>query len=124
MKDDGSTNDFVHVRLGGKGEEGRRGKKDTTHAMVVDGGRKVGQQVWLLLQNWWTDMQLVEVKYDYFEKCDGCLLFFTKNDVPRRVDSFESVYSRNSSPIAECNNLDKEEDPNSASHYGIKDRID
>jgi len=55
-----------------------RQDKIENHAMVLLGGQKEGKKVWMLLQNWWSTMQLVEVCYDYFMECEGHLAYFAE----------------------------------------------
>jgi hypothetical protein len=51
--------------------------KDEYHAMVLLGFRIdwTTKKKWLLFQNWWPNMQLVEVSDEYFENAGGNLVF-------------------------------------------------
>jgi len=90
----------------------KKPQNEECHAMVLIGVRKEGTKVWLLLQNWWTNMQLVEVSWDYFANAEGKLTFFAKRSVLNETAyCFDRMYSLNSSPKAECDHLDKKEDP-------------
>jgi hypothetical protein len=77
------------------------------HAMVLIGVRKEGSKMWLLMQNWWASMQLVEVSYEYFRASKGKLTFFSASS--DQTFNFTRPVSFNSSHIAECNRLDQNE---------------
>ena len=82
------------------------------HAMVLIGIRKVistGKQ-WYLLQNWWKDMQFVEVSQEYMDHC-GARLTFVAGTLPEYPDWFPSHSHR----VAEY--MDTPEDP--ASPYPL-----
>lgn len=52
------------------------GKDEKYHAMVLVGMRKGSDgRWWLLLQNWWPHMQLVEVSQEYFLSCKAEISF-------------------------------------------------
>ena len=89
------------------------------HAMVLIGVRKQGKKVWLLLQNWWTDMQVVEVSQEYFEN-SGASLTFVTSELSEKTYSTDHIINGtcNASPIADCNNLDIMDDPSKASTFG------
>ena len=89
------------------------------HAMVLIGVRKQGEKVWLLLQNWWTDMQVVEVSLEYFENSDASLTFVT-NELSENTHSSDHILNGtcSASPIADCNNLDMMDDPRQTSMFG------
>ena len=78
-----------------------------THAMVVIGGRYEGRKLWLLLQNWWTDMQLVEVSAEYLENCSARVSFAGK--VKFAPESQRDPYSLNDSLFADARNFDRAE---------------
>jgi hypothetical protein len=80
------------------------------HAMVLLGFRieQTTKKKWLLFQNWWSDMQLVEVSDEYFENARGNLVFVLEDgDKYRHVD-LANCYSMNDSRVAESN-LDRAE---------------
>ena len=90
------------------------------HAMILIGARKKGKKTWLLFQNWWSDMQVVEVSQDYFENSDACLTF-VKGEVSQEPYSYDELLNGgtfNASPIADCNNLDTKDDPSNRSPFG------
>ena len=101
--------------------EGKKTKQLGLHAMVLIGGRQEKNKKWLLFQNWWEDMQLVEVSDTYFNDVGGVLQFLTKRAL-EHVDFFESAYSTNTSPIAECNNLDMHDNMGGCLDHGIGPR--
>ena len=61
-------------------------EKMERHAMVLVGMRKVDGEWKLLLQNWWPNLQLVEVTPEYMES-SGCYLVFVTKTLPV-VNSF------------------------------------
>ena len=76
--------------------------------MVLIGGRrdKTGK-LFLLLQNWWDGMQLVEVDTDYYATCDPDL---TVVDVPEKDFAkvhLASFFSTNSALVADSHGLDR-----------------
>jgi hypothetical protein len=104
-------------------EGGKKDKQDR-HAMVLIGGRLEGKKQWLLLQNWWDEMPLVEVSAVYFKNSGGYLGFIPKGTLDSFSDSFESIYSLNASPIAESNNLDKPDRLERSYQDDVDDRLD
>jgi hypothetical protein len=78
------------------------------HAMVLIGCRtdRVSNKKWLLFQNWWSDMQLVEVSDDYFWAAKGTVAFVTETEFDS-VD-LSSFHSFNHARVAESN-LDRAE---------------
>jgi hypothetical protein len=98
----------------GDGKEGKTTEEET-HAMLLLGGRKDEKgNTWLLLQNWWLDLQLVEVSSEYFKNCKAELSFVHRETIMKDTDSasLENCYTMNKFRVAECNNLDRAEAPN------------
>ena len=75
--------------------------------MILIGGRREKGKLWLLLQNWWDDMQLVEVDSEYFAGCHASLSFVTHPKEDFAGVDLELFYTMNSSLVAESNNLDR-----------------
>ena len=76
------------------------------HAMVLIGVRidQNTQQQWFLLQNWWPNMQFVEVSESYLESA-GATVYFVKtpqSSIPTAFPTYTALYAENE-------NLDKEE---------------
>ena len=71
------------------------------------------QLAWLLLQNSWEDMPLVEVSLDYLVACDASISFPTSKRQHRhkifRQLSDQEWYAVNAAKVAECNNVDRAE---------------
>ena len=65
-----------------------KGSYKGSHAMALVGSR-VGDdgKLYLLLQNWWSDKQFVEVDADYFEAC-GAVLHFIKTPQTEPMTKF------------------------------------
>ena len=99
--------------------DGGRKKKQEFHSMVLLGGRRVGQKTYLLCQNWWPDMPLVELSDDYFKAADGELSFVVSDDLRHfdKLSSGSSFHSVNGSPLADCNNLDRADAPQKEGFY-------
>jgi hypothetical protein len=108
--------------------DGLSGTKDTTkvpethgrsaigfHAMILLGGRTEKanpNKKYLLLQNWWEDMPLVEISDDYFRQALGQVLFVPDDrleDFEKVAGSEDELYPRCSSLLAESNNIDRAE---------------
>jgi len=88
-------------------QDGAR-KIEGTHAMVIIGGRYEGRKLWLLLQNWWTDMQLVEVSAEYLKNC-GALITFAEQEIDFAPENERDPYSLNDSLFADANYFDRAE---------------
>lgn len=90
--------------------------KHSSHSMVLIGGRiDDNDRTWLLLQNWWDDMQFIEVSVDYFKACKGELSFveFEKAGLFSNSDhkvTADNCYETNRFRVAECF-LNKAEGP-------------
>jgi hypothetical protein len=104
----GNNHDETHeTNLWDHDKAGNEGKSIGSHAMVLIGGRrdpKVQGKKWLLLQNWWENMPLVEVSDEYFKNVEGQLTFFAGWEVmdqKKENISLESCYSMNQSLVAE-----------------------
>jgi hypothetical protein len=67
----------------------------TRHAMVLVGTRLVGDEWRLLLQNWWPNMQFVEVSREYFLSCEAVLTFVdgVQDKIPERYDRCNASYA-------------------------------
>lgn len=78
---------------------------------MLIGGSREKDKLWLLLQNWWDDMQLVEVDSAYFAESNASL-YFGYDLTDANLDKF---YTMNSSFVADSNNLDR------ADYYGNYD---
>jgi hypothetical protein len=100
-------------------------KKEESHAMILIGGRRDKHgKLWLLLQNWWPDMQLVEVSAEYFATCKASLSFVDENVKfdDDAVENLEKCYVMNRSLVADCNNLDRADNPHGCFHRHPCDR--
>jgi hypothetical protein len=86
------------------------GNKFGYHAMVLLGFRieQTTKKKWLFLQNWWPDMQLVEVSDEYFKNSEGNLVFILEDQDQYRDVDLGNHYSMNDSRVAESN-LDRAE---------------
>ena len=86
--------------------DGGRRDNHEFHSMTCIGGRcdPNKNKTWLLLQNWWDDMQFIEVSVDYFKACGGELSFVEFSEKPEESNevSIENCYSLNRSRVAEC----------------------
>ena len=76
------------------------------HAMVLIGVRidQNTQQQWFLLQNWWPNMQFVEVSESYL-KSAGATVYFVEtpqSSIPTAFPTYTALYAENE-------NMDKEE---------------
>lgn len=93
--------------------EGKGRNTTGSHAMVLLGGRsdeKNPKKKFLLFENWWEEMPLVEVSDDYFKAAKGILIFLARSE----IESFGMEDdSRCTYLIAESNNIDRPE-----GHYG------
>jgi len=84
------------------------------HAMVLLGGRRIDEKdqkkTYLLLQNWWPGMPLVEISDDYYNASGRSLVFVPTKGLAH-FDSLnhDSFYARNNSLMAECNKMDRAE---------------
>jgi hypothetical protein len=81
--------------------------KEECHAMVVIGGRRVKGKLWLLLQNWWDDMQLVEVDADNFAGCQATLSFAGHTTKAFADANLKTFYTMNRSLVSDSNSLDR-----------------
>jgi hypothetical protein len=83
--------------------------------MILLGGRTEKanpNKKYLLLQNWWEDMPLVEISDDYFRQALGQVLFVPDDrleDFEKVAGSEDELYPRCSSLLAESNNIDRAE---------------
>jgi hypothetical protein len=103
-----SNADGVEATAKGEGI-GQDGKatEEAYHSMLLIGGRLTMGRLWLLFQNWWDDMQLVEVDGAYFEG-SGATLSFVRHKKEEFADAdLDSFYTTNSSLVADSNNLDR-----------------
>ena len=78
--------------------------------MVLIGGRygESESKDYFLLQNWWSDMQLLEVDLDYLEASGASLPFVAPErfaDV--HTVNLEECYSMNRYKVADAYNLDR-----------------
>lgn len=80
---------------------------EESHAMLLIGGRREKGKLWLLLQNWWADMPLVEVDAEYFAGCQATLSFVCNEKEDYEGVNLETFYSMNKSLVADSNNLDR-----------------
>ena len=90
-------------------ETGRDGAtaKEESHSMLLIGGRIYKGRLWLLLQNWWEDMQLVEVDAEYFAGSQAMLSFVCHETEEFVGVDLNSIFSTNDSLVADSNNLDR-----------------
>lgn len=107
-------------REGAASNETAKSSKNTKHvtgehAMVLLGGRRDAanpKKKYLLLQNWWEDLPLVEVSDDYL-KGAGANIVFVPTRAIRDFDHMsgekKDSYPRCSSLLAETNNIDRGE---------------
>jgi hypothetical protein len=65
------------------------------HAMVLVGMRKVGETWNFLLQNWWSDLQLVEVTGFYLETSDAKFVQAVREqlNIQEKFDRCDDYYS-------------------------------
>jgi hypothetical protein len=104
----GGVNAVVEVNASSEAIGRDRGRtQEESHAMVLIGGRRVKGKLWLLLQNWWDDMQLVEVDADYFAGCQATLSFVAQTKKEFADANLETFYTMNPSLVADSNNLDR-----------------
>ena len=86
---------------------------EETHAMILIAARRDKNNIWLILQNSWEDMPLVEVSLDYLVACDASISFPTSarqhRDKIFRQLSDQEWYAVNAAKVAECNNVDRAE---------------
>ena len=85
-----------------------KGYEIETHAMVVIGGRRTNNKLFILLQNWWESMQLVEVSADYLSNC-GAQIHFVCESFQLSPSKIGQGYSLNASLVADANNFDRAE---------------
>ena len=89
------------------------GRKEECHSMLLLGGRLVNNKLFLLFQNWWPTMQLVEVDAEYFAAAEASLFFlnhkkeYFKTNEYGQVDLGAMFYSLNSSLVADAYGLDR-----------------
>ena len=102
--------------------------KEETHAMILIGTRlDERKNRWLLLQNWWSDMELVEVSAEYFFNSHAELVFvnasggwldYNKLTNPHRNDLYDVSFSL----VADTNNLDRCDQRNGCFEIVVRDR--
>jgi hypothetical protein len=75
--------------------DGAIGEGSEQHAMVLVGLRKVEGQWRCLLQNWWPDLQLVEVLAEYFDQSEASLVFvdIQQSQIPTIFDRCNNEYA-------------------------------
>merc|ERR1712137_1048863 len=84
--------------------------------MIIIGCRRdKNNRLWLLLQNWWEGMEIVEVSIQYLQKCYAEISFIHPN-VPFDTKNLASPdpdhwLEFNHSRIADANNLDRSDQP-------------
>ena len=80
------------------------------HAMTIIGHRKDDEgKEWFLVQNWWPQMQFIEVSAEYLEAC-GATLYYVKTPQTEIPKAFPVQHHM----FAENENVDKPEDVNFA----------
>ena len=81
--------------------------KNSLHTMIILHARKdkKDQTWWFLMQNWWPDMQLVEVSEEYLADSEALLDFVNSNI--SFTKTVEAVYKKNTARIAHCNDMDR-----------------
>jgi hypothetical protein len=69
--------------------------EESRHAMVLVGMRYIEDRWRLLLQNWWSRMQFVEVSSEYFINSEAQLTFVTNDQstIPERFDRCNALYA-------------------------------
>jgi hypothetical protein len=101
--------DFDEQPSGNKKFDSKEGA-DELHAMLIIGGRhdKNGK-LWLLVQNWWFDMPLVEISVDYLVSTGASCYYVPSLETYQiRVILCDPI-STNSADVAECHNLDQKD---------------
>ena len=84
-----------------------KSKQTGRHAMLLIGGRRdANNRLWFLLQNWWTDMQLVEVSAAYL-KASGARILFANPDYEFAPADDRKEFSQNPFLFADANNFDR-----------------
>lgn len=74
--------------------------------MVLIGGRRENNKLWWLLQNWWDEMQLVELDAEYFAGCRAHLHFSSQPKEEFEAMDLTMFHKMNESLVADSNNLD------------------
>lgn len=93
-----------------------------THAMVLIGGRREASgKLWFLLQNTWSNMQLVEVSADYL-KASKATIVFPVTCYEFAPENERQNFSLNSYLFAEANNFDRAEQWHSGLSQGWMER--
>jgi hypothetical protein len=109
------------------GNDMKKGKAtEDTHAMVLIGGRQDKKEnVWLLLQNWWDEMQFVEVSTRYFRESQGKLLFVDDHTILKNANNaaMENSYEMNNFRVSDANNLDRADAKRGLGHIEARDRV-
>jgi hypothetical protein len=83
------------------------GPRKGLHAMVLVGARTdANGKRWFLLQNWWPEMQFVEVSKSYLES-SGATVYFVETPQPH----IPKVFPQYKAAYAESGMIDKEESP-------------
>lgn len=71
-------------------------KDDKMHAIVLVGARQMRDGSWrFLLQNWWPNMQFLEVSPQYFENSNAFLhwVMEEQTDIPHEFERCNSLYA-------------------------------
>jgi len=96
-----------------------------SHAMLLLGGRREESgKLWLLFQNWWYDMPLVEMSFKYLKSAGGTF-YCVPGLASRRVRTISSPIQTNKCLVADCHNLDKQDHIGSYEpvSHPVRDRI-
>ena len=102
-----NTNGVEATAMGdGIGKDGKATEEES-HSMLLIGGRLAKGRLWLLFQNWWDDMQLVEVDGAYFNGSGATLSFVRHKKEEFAAADLDSFYTMNRSLVADSNNLDR-----------------
>ena len=111
--------------------DGKKKQNNTdTHAMILIGCRRDQKNhLWLLLQNWWDGMEIVEVSIGYLKECNADI-YFIHQDTPFDTKKLANPNPQdwlefNHSLIADANNLDRPDQPDGCLKFlpPIKDRF-
>jgi len=85
-------------------------EEDSYHSMIILDARKDNKgHYFFLVQNWWSDSQLVEMSDEYLAACDAQIHLLSNSRKDIVFDKNSDVYSKNKALIAHCNNIDRAE---------------
>ena len=116
----GETNASVNDSSDAVGLDGGKNiENEESHAMILLGGRIENGRLYMLLQNWWEDMPLVEVDTEYLKNSHATLTFVRNDKEEFESANLENFYTMNHSLVADSNNLDRADYAFSDGYFGL-----